>query len=346
MRAPRRLARSHSSSTRTPEPSPTMKPSRSLSKGRLARCGSSLRVESARIAPNPPMPIGVIAASDPPTIITSAASRRMISNASPIACAEAEHAVHVAELWPLAPNRIDTCPAARLMMAEGMKNGEIFRGPPSSSALCSRSMVVTPPIPEAMNTPARGASSGVTVRAASSIANCDAAMAYWMKTSIFLTSFFAMKASGSKPLTSLAMRVENCAASNLVIAPTPLHPSPRACQFFSVPIPSDDTRPMPVTTTRRMRLLFCLGVRVDVFDRLFHARDLLGVLIGNLDAELLLERHHQLDGVERVGAQIVDKRGVRCDFLFVHPELLHDDALDLVGYRHSVLLRVHPAVNR
>ena len=52
-------------------PSPMMKPSRSLSNGRLARCGSSLRVDSARIAANPPTPIGVIEASDPPAIITS-----------------------------------------------------------------------------------------------------------------------------------------------------------------------------------------------------------------------------------------------------------------------------------
>ena len=39
------------------------------------------------------------------------------------------HAVHVARFGPLAPNRIETCPAARLMIAEGMKNGEILRGP-------------------------------------------------------------------------------------------------------------------------------------------------------------------------------------------------------------------------
>ena len=101
------------------------------------------------------MPIGVIAASDPPAIITSAAPRRMISKASPIACADAEQAVQVAEFGPLAPKRIDTWPAARLMMADGMKNGEILRGPPSSSALCSRSMVVNPPMPDAMNTPTR-----------------------------------------------------------------------------------------------------------------------------------------------------------------------------------------------
>ena len=94
------------------------------------------------------MPIGVIAASEPPAIITSAAPRLMISKASPMACADAEQAVQVAEFGPLAPNRIETWPAARLMIADGMKNGEILRGPPSSSALCSRSMVVNPPMPE------------------------------------------------------------------------------------------------------------------------------------------------------------------------------------------------------
>src|SRR5579871_6556875 len=98
-----------------------------------------------------------------------------------MACADAEHAVHVAELGPFAPKRMDTCPAARLMMADGMKNGEILRGPPSRSALCSRSIVVNPPMPDPIDTPALGARSGPIFSAASSIANCEAAMAYWMK---------------------------------------------------------------------------------------------------------------------------------------------------------------------
>src|SRR5215213_5079615 len=107
-----------------PAPSPMMNPSRSLSNGRLALSGSSLRVDIARIAANPPTLMGVIAASDPPAIIASASPRLMISNDPPTACADAEHAVHVARLGPLAPNLIDTWPAARLMMDAGMKNGE------------------------------------------------------------------------------------------------------------------------------------------------------------------------------------------------------------------------------
>ena len=51
-----------------PAPSPSTKPSRSLSHGRLAVAGSSLRVESARGAAKPPTPSGLIVASEPPAI--------------------------------------------------------------------------------------------------------------------------------------------------------------------------------------------------------------------------------------------------------------------------------------
>src|SRR3954470_19895379 len=119
----------------------------------------------------------------------------------------------------------------------------------------------------------------------------------------------------------------------------PLFPARRASQFACVPMASGDTSPTPVTTTRLLNrppaLLLALGVRLDVLDRFLDARDLLGVLVRDLDPELLLEGHHELDGVERVGPEIVDERRVRRHFFFVHAELLHDDALDFVGYRHS-----------
>ena len=84
------------------------KPSRSRSNGREAWTGSSLRVESARIAANPATLIGVMADSAPPQIITSASPRWIILKLSPMACAPAEHAVAVAELGPFAPCRIET----------------------------------------------------------------------------------------------------------------------------------------------------------------------------------------------------------------------------------------------
>src|SRR5688572_18563484 len=101
----------------------------------------------------------------------------MISNESPTACADAVHAVQVARLGPFAPNRIETWPDARLMMADGMKKGEILRGPPSRYEMCSRSIVVKPPMPEPMKTPTRGAIAGVIVNPEWSIAYCDAATA-------------------------------------------------------------------------------------------------------------------------------------------------------------------------
>src|SRR5512139_2988982 len=79
-----------------------------------------------------------------------------------------------------------------------------------------------------------------------------------------------------------------------------------------------------------MRLLL-LGVGLDVLDGFLEARDLLGVLVRDFDPELLLERHHELDRVERVRAQVVDERGIDGDFFLVDPELLHDDALYLVS---------------
>ena len=52
-------------------------PSRPASNGRLARSGSSFRCEMARMAKNPPMPMGVTGASVPPASMTSAFSWRM-----------------------------------------------------------------------------------------------------------------------------------------------------------------------------------------------------------------------------------------------------------------------------
>ena len=101
---------------------------------------------------------------------------------------------------------METCPAARLMIAEGMKKGEILRGPPLSRALCSRSMVLKPPIPEAMKTPTSVPSPPFVGSPASRNANSDAAIAYWMKTSIFRTSFFDKNCNGSKSGTSPAIR--------------------------------------------------------------------------------------------------------------------------------------------
>src|SRR5258708_14684098 len=101
--APRRLACSSSSRITPPAPSPSRKPPRSRSSGRLARVGSSLRVESAFITANPPIPRGVIAASAPPAITASVSPNRIDFHPSPIACALVEHAETGDQLGPRAP---------------------------------------------------------------------------------------------------------------------------------------------------------------------------------------------------------------------------------------------------
>src|SRR3546814_11150889 len=102
MRAPRALARSYSSITRIPAPSPMTKPSRPSSHGRDAFSGSSLRVDSAFIAQKPPTDVGVVAYSAPPAIIASASPYWILRIARPMLWVAVVHAVPADRLGPLA----------------------------------------------------------------------------------------------------------------------------------------------------------------------------------------------------------------------------------------------------
>ena len=57
---------------------------------------------------------------------------------------------------------METWPEARLIRAEGMKNGPMRRGPFSCSSMAFFSMVARPPMPEPMMTPVRCLSSSVS----------------------------------------------------------------------------------------------------------------------------------------------------------------------------------------
>src|SRR5918994_7020176 len=121
-----------------------------------------------------------------------------------------------------------------------------------------------------------------------------------MKMSIFFSSFFSMNWSASKFFTSPAKRVEKADASKRVIGPMPLVPAHSASQFVCVPMPTGDTRPTPVTTTRLVTIDLLLPshvsllfrVRLDVVDRFLDARDLLRFLVRDLVCRLLLEKHN------------------------------------------------------
>src|SRR5258708_35811567 len=130
------------------------------------------------------------------------------------------------------------------------------------------------------------------------------ASATWMNRPISFSSFFSIHWKGSKFFTSPAMRQSKPVASKLVMVSTPLTPARRFFQLSSVPMPSAQTNPTPVTTTRRVNsscsrirwycpaALLPFGVLVDIFDRVLDGRHLLGVLVRHFDAKRLLERHH------------------------------------------------------
>ena len=103
MRAPRFFACSSSSSTTTPAPSASTKPSRSLSHGRLALVGSSLRVDIARAEQKPPIGTPDVVYSAPPATITSASPYAIMRAARPMLCVPVVHAVTQAMFGPFQP---------------------------------------------------------------------------------------------------------------------------------------------------------------------------------------------------------------------------------------------------
>jgi len=70
-------------------------------------------------------------------------------------------------------------------------------------------------------------------------------------------------------------------------------------------------------------------LRLDHVGSFLDGANLLGPFFVERDFELLFQRHHDFDSVQRIGAQ-VDKLGVRGDGVEVGAELLGDDASDLV----------------
>lgn len=78
----------------------------------------------------------------------------------------------------------------------------------------------------------------------------------------------------------------------------------------------------------------CLGALLDEVDGSLDGGDLLDILLGDLDLELLLEGHDELDGVKGVGIEVGHEAGGVVE-LTLHIELGLDDVadalLDVVG---------------
>src|SRR4051812_42471382 len=105
------------------------KPSRSRSHGREARSGSSLRVLRAFMAAKEPIPIGIMAASEPPARKISASPNLIMRHDSPIELFEVAQAVTMQKFGPCSPYSIEIRPLAMLLISIGIVNGESRVGP-------------------------------------------------------------------------------------------------------------------------------------------------------------------------------------------------------------------------
>src|SRR5260370_4253032 len=77
---------------------------------------------------------------------------------------------------------------------------------------------------------------------------------------------------------------------------------------------------------RALSLLIGRGLLQELY-RIADGDDRLGLVVGDLDPKLFFEGHHQLNRVERVGAEIVDEVRAVDDFVGFHAEVLDDDLL-------------------
>src|SRR5690606_37972953 len=96
------------------------------------------------------------------------------------------------------------------------------------------------------------------------------------------------------------------------MGPAPDRPAMAPSHSASTPTPSGETAPIPVTTTRMRWGVIGGGpgkaaseLAVDHVDGLADGVDVLRLFVGDLDAELVLERHQQLDYAERIDLEIL-----------------------------------------
>src|SRR5262249_39048827 len=99
----------------------------------------------------------------------------------------------------------------------------------------------------------------------------------------------------------------------------------RASSAVSRRLPARD--PLDLATGSQARS----AVRLDKAHRILDGYDLLGGVVRDFAPELLLKRHDQLDRIEAVGPQIVDKAGVFGHLGLVDAEMLDDDLLHPLG---------------
>src|SRR3954453_3734268 len=353
-----------------------MKPSRPLANGREARSGSSLRVLIARIAANPAIGSGWMQASVPPTRTTSARSKRSRSRPQRIASAPEAQALPGACTPPLAPIARPTAAAGPLGMSIGMVKGETRFGPFSSKTSSWPSRVSAPPMPVPKTTAMRSGGTSSEPAPDSSHASWAATTA-----ACWLRSSRRARTRSRCSTGSLAIRATSWAGYSLtqssVMRLIPDRPASNASHVLATSPPSGVVAPRPVMTTsllmviplsgraagkaplqgpaasvravggRGVLLLVLLDVGdllvlLDVGDRVAHGLDVAELVVGDGDAELVLDGGGDLDHRQRVDVEVLGEgllgSGVgRGDAGHLLQDLA-ETGLDLLGaYQRGVL---------
>src|SRR5262249_50840389 len=79
--------------------------------------------------------------------------------------------------------------------------------------------------------------------------------------------------------------------------------------------------------TRRNQRSSALRVLLEELDGVADRQNSLGSVVGDLAAELFLERHDEFNRVEAVSTKIVDEAGILRHLLGFDAQMLHDDLL-------------------
>ncbi len=207
-------------------------------------------------------------------------------------------------------------PPAALAISFGTVKGEIF-GPFSRSLVCCSSISLIPPIPVPTMAPQRKGCSFEKSSPLSLTACIAAATANCVKRSIRLLSRRSMYFVTSKFLISPPNFTGYALTSKDSIVEMPLFPSHNAAKSLSADSPNAVTHPKPVITTRRLfimlnltySLLLALGACNigNVINRGTDRLDFLGLFVRNTHIKFVFKFHNQLDRIQRVGVQVVNK---------------------------------------
>jgi hypothetical protein len=68
-----------------------------------------------------------------------------------------------------------------------------------------------------------------------------------------------------------------------------------------------------------------LRVLFEKFNSIANGQNGFRRIVGNLTPEFFLERHHELNGIEAVGAKVLNEGRILCHLVGLDPKVLHDD---------------------